>query len=121
MFQEHEYLHTNNAPHQCKLCGKRFSKKYLLQSHMYIHEGVIHKCSVCGSEYNNFLSYKQHVKRHLNNTFKGFWCNYCQTHLPSKEEYETHEATHHPDTPTTTTTTVPLTPEQPVGTSQKGE
>ena len=58
-------------PHECKECGKAFSRKEKLREHSAIHTGELrHQCKLCGKGYvsslndwKNNISYNPHTQR----------------------------------------------------------
>ena len=44
-------------PHECKECGKAFSRKEKLREHSAIHTGELrHQCKLCGKGYVSSLN-----------------------------------------------------------------
>ncbi|KAG0010259.1 hypothetical protein BGZ81_002868, partial [Podila clonocystis] len=51
--------------HQCKACGKRFSRPSQLHTHSFTHSGERpHICSVCSKNFNVASNLKRHMKTH---------------------------------------------------------
>ena len=54
-----------NHPFQCKICLKIMKNKYILKTHMSLHEGKKFKCNICGWATRHRVSLKNHHLRHL--------------------------------------------------------
>ena len=64
--EEIQILRISAATKSCSLCGKKFQRKHLLQTHVEkVHEGKkqIFKCSICDKPYTSRDGMKCHISR----------------------------------------------------------
>ena len=58
-------VHSGSRPHECDICGKRFSLLYNMQTHKKTHLGEKeHKCP-CGKGFRQSSNLKQHILSHV--------------------------------------------------------
>ena len=78
--QAHKYhqSHHDDQKFQCNDCGKQFSQKSNLTTHIKgVHTNVKHKCDQCGREYYNKVSLYSHIKSaHENKKYHCTMCDY---------------------------------------------
>ncbi|KAJ6647433.1 Homeotic protein spalt-major [Pseudolycoriella hygida] len=60
---------TGERPFRCKICGRAFTTKGNLKTHMSVHRmkppmRTIHQCPVCHKKYSNSLVLQQHIRLH---------------------------------------------------------
>lgn len=74
LLTEHQLaVHHGIKPHECKICGKTFSKKSHLDRHMFTHsDSKPFICSICGKG----VTTRQQLKRHEVTHTKSFVCPY---------------------------------------------
>lgn len=58
-------IHSDEAKHQCNVCGKAFKFSYNLAVHMRIHDDVKpFKCTVCNKQFTTKQWRDRHVETH---------------------------------------------------------
>lgn len=78
--------YSNERPHKCTTCAKRFVRKGALDRHMKIHENLF-RCSICHiglPDANSCQSHKYHCK------FTRFECYLCEKYFCNNEEMFKH-------------------------------
>lgn len=65
----HYRTHTGIRPFKCLICGRKFTTKGNLKTHMSVHRmkpptRTVHQCPVCHKKYSNSLVLQQHIRLH---------------------------------------------------------
>lgn len=63
-FERHRLLmHSDQRPHVCNICGKKFSKTNYLYNHKFIHDEKCFPCKYCGKMFKTTSCKRQHERK----------------------------------------------------------
>lgn len=80
-------------PHVCPYCGKTFTRRVFLRTHVYSHTGEkLFTCKVCTKSFTNSQSLLRHSMSHTGN--KPFSCDVCGKNFSQAATLKRHQRIH---------------------------
>ena len=89
----HQY-NQDELPHSCHICNRRFLCKTYLKEHLLVHSNKKNEiCPHCGKEYSHKSSLRSHIRNYHAGDL-NFPCNYCDESFTQRIKLQMHVLTH---------------------------
>ena len=97
-FEYYTLICPPERPHQCQICGKSFTQKSSVITHIQTHMGKKpYNCEVCGKSFSRNSDLAKHIRIHTGE--KPYQCTTCGRNFRIKEDLNKHIMTHTKEKP----------------------
>ncbi|EDV99976.1 zinc finger protein 558 [Drosophila grimshawi] len=88
-----QHTDADEDRHECRVCGRRMAKRFMLIQHMLTHSAEKTPCEHCGRLFTRKFELESHIRAvHLK--LKPFTCSYCDESFASRKTLQHHEYIH---------------------------
>lgn len=90
----HQLCHQDNSrPHECQFCGKRFTQRSTLRTHIRSHTGERpYACTYCPKRFADFSTFTKHERIHTG--YRPYVCSVCGKSFAQSGNMLRHKETH---------------------------
>lgn len=82
-------IHADDKKYECKICGRRVAKQFMLDQHMLVHSEDKTACKFCGREFVRKYQVEAHIKA-VHQKLKPFQCPHCSESFASRKTLRHH-------------------------------
>ncbi|XP_061389548.1 zinc finger protein 286A [Musca vetustissima] len=82
-------IHADDKKYECKICGRRVAKQFMLDQHMLVHSEDKTACKFCGREFVRKYQVEAHIKA-VHQKLKPFQCSHCSESFASRKTLRHH-------------------------------
>lgn len=82
-------IHADDKQYECKICGRRVAKQFMLDQHMLVHSEDKTACKFCGREFVRKYQVEAHIKA-VHQKLKPFQCPHCSESFASRKTLRHH-------------------------------
>ncbi|XP_073831792.1 uncharacterized protein [Musca autumnalis] len=82
-------IHADDKKYECKICGRRVAKQFMLDQHMLVHSEDKTACKFCGREFVRKYQVEAHIKA-VHQKLKPHQCPHCSESFASRKTLRHH-------------------------------